>query len=139
MINATTINKLNEMRLTAMAESYRHQLQESSFEALSFEERFSLMVDTEWARRKNSRLTKLIRRAEFLQSDACVENIEYHADRNWIKRRLPDWLPAATFKRNTTLLSWVLQEPAKPIFPVLTSSLPAGTSTRLNISACQIY
>lgn len=52
MINATPINKLNEMRLTAMAESYRHQLQESSFEALSFEERFSLMVDTEWGKTK---------------------------------------------------------------------------------------
>lgn len=48
------------MRLTAMAESYRHQLQESSFEALSFEERFSLMVDSEWARRKNNRLKKLL-------------------------------------------------------------------------------
>lgn len=81
MINAATINKLNEMRLTAMAESYRHQLQESSFESLSFEERFSLMVDTEWARRKNNRLTKLIHKSEFLQSSACIENIEYHADR----------------------------------------------------------
>ena len=88
MINATTINKLNEMRLTAMAESYRHQLQGASFEALSFEERFSLMVDTEWARRKNSRLTKLIHRAEFLQSDACIENIEYHADRKLDKAQI---------------------------------------------------
>ncbi len=40
MINATTVNKLNEMRLTAMADSYRHQLEESSFGSLSFEERF---------------------------------------------------------------------------------------------------
>lgn len=81
MINAATVSKLNEMRLTAMAESYRHQLQDSSFESLSFDERFSLMVDTEWSRRKNNRLTKLIRKAEFLQTDACIENIEYHADR----------------------------------------------------------
>ena len=54
MINATTINKLNEMRLIAMAESYQHQLQESSFESLSFEKCFRLMVDTEWARRKTT-------------------------------------------------------------------------------------
>ena len=81
MINATTFNKLNDMRLTAMAESYQHQLQEASFESLSFEERFSLMVDTEWARRKNNRLAKLIRTADFQQSDACIENIEYHSDR----------------------------------------------------------
>ena len=61
MILATTINKLHEMRLSAMAESFRTQLQDATFEALSFEDRFSLIVDTEWARRKNNHLTKLIR------------------------------------------------------------------------------
>ena len=81
MLNETTISKLNEMRLTAMAESYRNQLQDPSFDALSFEERFNLMVDIEWSRRKNNKLTQLIRKADFQQSDACSENIEYHSDR----------------------------------------------------------
>lgn len=81
MINATTVNKLNEMRLTVMADSFRHQLQDATFESLSFEERFSLIADIEWARRKNNRLTKLIRTADFQQSDASIENIEYHKDR----------------------------------------------------------
>jgi len=44
MVNETTITKLNEMRLTAMAESYRAQLQDPSFEALSFEERLGLFL-----------------------------------------------------------------------------------------------
>ncbi len=82
MVNATTINKLNEMRLTSMAESYRNQLQDAaSFESLSFEERFGLMVDTEWGRRKNNHLSRLIRKADLDQSNACIEDIEYHADR----------------------------------------------------------
>ena len=88
MINATTVNKLNEMRLTTMADSFRHQLQDSAFESLSFEERFSLIVDIEWARRKNNRLTKLIRTADFQQSDACIENIEYHKDRKLDKAQI---------------------------------------------------
>jgi DNA replication protein DnaC len=88
MINATTVNKLNEMRLTAMADSFRQQLQDSTYEALSFEERFSLIVDIEWARRKNNRLTKLIRTADFQQSDACIENIEYHRDRKLDKAQI---------------------------------------------------
>jgi DNA replication protein DnaC len=88
MLNETTVSKLNEMRLTAMAESYRNQLQDSSFDALSFEERFSLMVDIEWARRKNNKLTKLIRRADFQQSDACTENIEHHPDRKLDKAQI---------------------------------------------------
>jgi DNA replication protein DnaC len=88
MINATTVSKLNEMRLTTMADSFRHQLQDSVFESLSFEERFSLIVDIEWARRKNNRLTKLIRTADFQQSDACIENIEYHKDRKLDKAQI---------------------------------------------------
>lgn len=88
MLKETTVSKLHEMRLTAMAESYRNQLQDSSFDALSFEERFSLMVDIEWARRKNNKLTKLIRRADFQLSDACTENIEYHPDRKLDKAQI---------------------------------------------------
>ena len=88
MILATTVNKLCEMRLSAMADCFRNQLQDTAFEPLSFEERFSLIVDTEWARRKNNRLTKLIRAATFQQSDACIENIEYHADRKLDKAQL---------------------------------------------------
>ena len=88
MLTGTTLNKLNEMRLTAMADSYRNQLQDQSFSELSFEDRFGLLVDIEWARRKNNRLGKLIRKADFQQSDACIENIEYHADRKLDKTQI---------------------------------------------------
>jgi DNA replication protein DnaC len=81
MIHEQTMQKLYELRLSAMAESYRTQLQDFSTDGLSFEERFGLLVDVEWAKRKNNRLTHLIRKAEFQQTNACIEDIEYHADR----------------------------------------------------------
>ena len=81
MVNETTITKLNELRLPSMADSYRRQLQDPTFKDLSFEERFGLMVDTEWIRRKNNKLDRLIRKSELYFSDACIEDIEYHADR----------------------------------------------------------
>lgn len=81
MINETTITKLNELRLNAMADSYRNQLEDSSFSGLSFEERFGLMIDSEWSRRKNRKLANLIRKSDMHSSDACIEDIEYHADR----------------------------------------------------------
>ena len=80
-INDVDISKLYEMRLTAMADSYREQLKDNAFSDLSFEERFGLVVDLEWSRRKNNKLTKLIKKADFRFSNACVEDIEYHADR----------------------------------------------------------
>lgn len=88
MINQTTITKLIEMRLTAMADSYLNQLQDSTFDTLSFEERLGLIVDIEWARRKNNQLTKLIRKADFQQNDACIESIEYHSDRKLDKAQI---------------------------------------------------
>lgn len=88
MVNETTITKLNEMRLNSMAESYRHQLHDSAFKDLAFEERFGLMVDTEWARRKNNKLTGLIRKSELHFHDACVEDIEYHVDRKLDKAQI---------------------------------------------------
>ncbi|NLB43469.1 MAG: AAA family ATPase, partial [Clostridiales bacterium] len=40
MVNATTVNKLNELRLNGMAESFNSQLCDSSYNDLSFEDRF---------------------------------------------------------------------------------------------------
>jgi DNA replication protein DnaC len=81
MLDQMTLNKLHEMRLSAMAEAFRDQTQDKALASMSFEERFGLIVDIEWARRKNNRLTKLIRGAGFSESNACIENVEYSADR----------------------------------------------------------
>lgn len=81
MAHEPTLRKLHEMRLATMADSYQNQLLDSNFQALSFEERFGLLVDLEWSRRKNNRLSSLIRKADFQQSNACIEDVEYHADR----------------------------------------------------------
>ena len=80
MINEETIQHLHEMRLSGMAENYRNQNGDPTLRDLSFDERFGLMVDTEWAKRKNNRLSRLISKAGF-PTKACIEDIEYHADR----------------------------------------------------------
>jgi DNA replication protein DnaC len=81
MVNEATISRLYEMKLSAMAASYRQQMNDSGISKLSFDERFGLLVDTEWTTRKNNRLKRLIHSAGFPISGACVEDIEYRADR----------------------------------------------------------
>jgi len=81
MVNETTVSKLISMKLSVMAEQFREQLQQPSFNTLSFEERLGLLVDAEWIRRKNNHLDKLIKKATLRYPHACVEDIEYHADR----------------------------------------------------------
>ena len=73
-----TLTKLNEMRMTAMAETLREQLRNSEYQELSFEERFGLLVDIEWSRRQNNKLDRLIKSAELRDTQACIEDIEYH-------------------------------------------------------------
>jgi DNA replication protein DnaC len=88
MLDQTTVNKLHEMRLSSMADAFRNQIQDQALAGLTFEERFGLIVDIEWAKRKNSRLTRLIRNAGFSENSACIENIEYAADRKLDKTQI---------------------------------------------------
>ena len=52
MINQATVKKMNEMRLTAMAEAFQNQLSDNNYQTLTFEERVGFIVDQEWYRRK---------------------------------------------------------------------------------------
>jgi len=81
MVNEATISKLYEMKLSVMASTFRQQSEDNALSKLSFDERFGLLVDTEWLSRKNNRLKRLIHKADFPISDACIEDIEYRADR----------------------------------------------------------
>ena len=45
MINQSTIDKLIEMRLTAMADAFRIQMNDNSMKDISFEDRFGMLVD----------------------------------------------------------------------------------------------
>ena len=64
-----------------MAHHFRQQLLDTVMNEMSFEERFGLLVDAEWAARKSNRLRRLIKKANYAISGACVEDIAYHADR----------------------------------------------------------
>lgn len=82
MLQHNTVGKLHEMRLSTMAKSFQNQMENSDSTELSFEDRFSLLVDAEWAARKNNRLKHLMRRADFEYPVASLEDIEYREDRN---------------------------------------------------------
>ena len=81
MLENNTIAKLREMKLSTMATALEHQLGDSKFHELSFEERIGLLVDAEWTARQNNRLARLTRNAGLSQPEASLEDIEYHPDR----------------------------------------------------------
>ena len=81
MTNQSTIDKLIEMRLTAMADAFRIQMDDPAMKEVPFEDRFGMLVDVEYSNRKNNRLKRLIRQAEFEQPDASIAAIDYHSGR----------------------------------------------------------
>jgi len=82
MLDNNTVQKLHEMKLSVMAAAFQKQLEDQAFAGMSFEERFGLVVDSEWASRKSNRLTRLIRRAAFDIPGACLEDVDYRPGRD---------------------------------------------------------
>lgn len=69
------------MRLTTMADMFRIQKDDASMKEVPFEDRFGMLVDAEFQSRKNNRLKRLIRKADFEQPDASIAAIDYHSGR----------------------------------------------------------
>lgn len=89
MIDHATIEQLKAMRFSAMAQEFERQLQNSeAYLSLSFEERFGLLVDSEWNRRQANKLKKRIHDARLDISSAVVEEIEYFEDRKLDKAQI---------------------------------------------------
>lgn len=54
MLTNETISKLQDMRLGVMARQFKEQLDDPQFASMSFEDRFSILVDVEWSTRKST-------------------------------------------------------------------------------------
>lgn len=80
-MNQETLRKLTEMKMGAMAELYQQQSQTKDYKNMDFDDRFNLLVDYEYDRRKSNRLERLIKQATFNEPTAAIEDIEYHPDR----------------------------------------------------------
>jgi DNA replication protein DnaC len=79
MFRNPTVDKLRDMRLKTMADAFLNP--DPGSDALSFEDRFALMVEKEWYAKKNSRIARLVSQAG-LGMSASLEDIDYSKERN---------------------------------------------------------
>ena len=77
----STIDKLIEMRLTAMADAFILQKDDPKMKDVLFEDRLAMLVDAQYNRRKSNSLKRLIQNADFDQSDSFVGDIDYTSGR----------------------------------------------------------
>lgn len=88
MLMNETMNKLKSMKLTGFVEALQQQEEQLGYREMDFHQRLGLLVDWEFSKRQHSRLDRLINQAKFQNSSACIEDINYvaerHLDRNFI-------------------------------------------------------
>jgi DNA replication protein DnaC len=108
MLIQQTQGKLRELKLKGMAEAYEQQLAQVSTHTLSFDDRFSLLVDSEASARENRKLNRLLKSARF-RYQAFYEDIDFRPTREldkglfaslasceWVRRRQNILLIGAT-------------------------------------------
>ncbi len=80
MLVHATLEKMQTMKLSAMAEAFEAQRCSSAYAELSFEERVGLLIDTEWSARENRKLARRLRAAK-MRHTASMENIDFKTPR----------------------------------------------------------
>jgi len=103
MINQT-IDKLSGMKLRAMEQEYRRQIELPASTALPFDERLAMMVDSEWLAKANNRLQRFLREANLREPSANLENLNFAPTRNLDKASLVRLSDCAWIKEGKNLI-----------------------------------
>jgi len=80
MFMQPTMEKLYALKLIGMADALNRQMADPGTSQLSFEERFSLLVDQQWTWKQNKALARRLRNAK-LRSEACLEDFDWREPR----------------------------------------------------------
>lgn len=76
MLIEQTLEKMNSMKLSGMAEGLRQQLGSPEHVRLAFDDRLGLLVDAEWIAREQRKLAKRLRAAK-LRYPASIEDVDF--------------------------------------------------------------
>lgn len=90
MLLQQTLDKLNAMKLFALAKSLKERLERQDHQDLSKAEFVGLLVDDEWLYRENRKLAARLKLAKFKDRAACLEAINYRTARGLRKDQLLD-------------------------------------------------
>lgn len=104
MSMSETVRKLKELKLGAMADSYEDQMRNRDYQDISFDDRFGLLVDNEYANRQSNRLQRLIKQAQFKEPLAAIEDIEYHPDRRLDKAMILELASGNYIKQHLNII-----------------------------------
>ena len=86
MNQQTTVEKMKNLRLFGMAETYHQSLKEHLYRDYTLDQFTALLVDQEWEERQNRRVKSLVKQACF-RSQISSHDIDYTTNRNLDKNQ----------------------------------------------------
>jgi DNA replication protein DnaC len=99
MLTEHTLTQLRSLRLDGMVHAIEEQTISTAATALGFDERLTLLVQSELAWRDNRRVERLLKAAKLKVSSACIEEINWRASRS-LDRSLVATLAGGDWLRN---------------------------------------
>jgi DNA replication protein DnaC len=100
----STISKLNEMHLFAMTDKIRELSNSARLSSMSPMDFLAFLVDAESDKRRNNKMSRMLKTANIKQPMACIENIDFSARRNLKKEVLSDVLTGVFVDNNNNVL-----------------------------------
>lgn len=98
-----TLNQLRDLRLSSMADAYTRQSQQPKLHELSFDDRFSLLVDYEASERESKKLKRLVKKAGFPER-ASLEDVDFRATRGIEKSNIATLANGEWIRQNLNLI-----------------------------------
>lgn len=86
MLTQQTLTRLHALKLDGMARAFEEQIAQPASHALSFEERFGMLVDREVSWRDTRRLERLLKLAHLKYPGACLEDLDTRTARGLDQR-----------------------------------------------------
>lgn len=128
MADESTVCKLMDMKMTAMARAYRDSGQIPGFKEMSFDEKMASLVDAEWDSRRANKRTRLLRQAGFCEPAANVAEVLYYPDRDLDRGRIMELSNCVWIKEGRNV--------------IITGASGAGKSwlsNALGVAACNAF
>ncbi len=98
MNNHNTIDKMKQMRLTAMAEMHYNNMDNNINQQYTNDQYVTMLVDQEWENKQNNKIKNLIKKANF-RYPTSIQDIDYNSNRN-LDRNIFERLALLNFMKN---------------------------------------
>jgi DNA replication protein DnaC len=103
MNNNQTIEKLKQMRLSAMAEMHLQHVKNNQFNKVTPDEYLALLTDHEWEDRQGKKISRLLIQASFRQK-ATIADVSYSENRNLDKNMFNRLSTLDFMKKNENII-----------------------------------